>query len=275
MYPSDLTTTWGTTQLNVLFNVKGKVVLITGGGRGIGLMIAQGFIENGAKVIISSRNASECQKAAEELNKRGPGTCYSIAADLSKVSECKRLAEELAKTESHLDVLVNNAGAVWGEALETYPESAFDKLYAINVKAVFYVTRYCLSLLEKGSQYSNSPSRVINIGSIDGIRISALETYAYSATKAATHHITKHLANKLAEKNITVNAIAAGLFPTKMMAGTLKQFGDVVSEGSLFKRPGTPGDICGICILLSSNAGSWITGSILTVDGGATAKAKL
>eukprot|EP01114_Cavostelium_apophysatum_P018552 TRINITY_DN5764_c0_g1_i1.p1 TRINITY_DN5764_c0_g1~~TRINITY_DN5764_c0_g1_i1.p1 ORF type:complete len:293 (-),score=58.51 TRINITY_DN5764_c0_g1_i1:45-860(-) len=268
--------TWGQTKVDSLFDVKGKIVLVTGGGRGIGFMIAQGFVENGAKVIISSRNRAECEKTAAELNRRGPGSCYAITADLSKAEECKKLGEEIAKKESHLNILVNNSGAVWGEDYNTYPESAFDKLWAINVKAIFFLTRACTALLEKGAQAANSPSRVINIGSIDGIRISSLETYAYSATKAGVHHMTKHLANKLVEKNINVNAIACGFFPTKMtkvMSDAWKE--GAGSESMMIKRPGGVTDISGTVIWLSSKAGAWVTGTIVTLDGGTTAKASL
>jgi len=272
MYPSDLKNTWGTCKSSDLFNVKGKIVLITGGGRGIGLMIAQGFVENGAKVIISSRNGSECEKAAEELNKRGPGSAYAIQTDISKVSECQNLVKEITKKETHLDVLINNAGATWGEEFETYPESAWDKLYNLNLKSVFFLTRDLVPLLAKGAELSKSPSAVINIGSIDGIRTPSMPVYAYSATKAGLHHLSKHMAEKLAEKNITVNVLAAGAFHTKMMAATLKQYGDFIKEGTLLKRIGNPSDISGICIFLSSKAGSWITGTVLTIDGGVIAR---
>jgi len=185
------------------------------------------------------------------------------------------LAEEIEKKFGRLDVLINNAGCNWGEAYETYPESAWDKVLALNLKTVFFLTRACTPLLEKSAQVSNTPSRVINIGSIDGLRVSPLDTYAYSASKSGVHQLTKVLASKLSYKNITVNAIAAGFFHTKMMAETYEKFKDAIDGGTPMKRPGKPEDISGVCIYLSSKAGAWVTGSILTIDGGATITAGL
>jgi len=174
-----------------------------------------------------------------------------------------------------LDVLINNAGCNWGEPLETYPESAWDKVLALNLKTVFFLSRACVPLLEKSAQISNSPSRIINLGSIDGLRVSSLETYAYSASKSGVHQLTKVLASKLGSRNITVNAIAAGFFHTKMMAETFEKFKDVIEAHTPLQRGGKPEDIAGVCIYLSSKAGGWVTGSIITVDGGATVNANL
>jgi len=265
----------GTTKISELFGIEGKIVLVTGGGRGIGLMIAMGFVENGAKVIIASRNGEECTRVAEALTKRGPGTCYAIGADLSKESECKKVAEEIEKKEGKLDILVNNAGANWGQAYEEFPDSAWDRVLALNVKSVFHLTKFCTPMLAKSAEQSKTPSCVINIGSIDGLRIPTLETYSYTASKAAVHHLTKVLAAKLADKNITVNAIAAGAFETKMMAATLEKYRDALVENIPLKRIGTPADIVGICIYLSSKSGSWVTGAIIPVEGGILSKASL
>ncbi len=247
-----------------LFSVSGKVVLITGGSRGIGEMIARGFVDAGAKVYISSRKADVCEALAAELSKSG--TCIAIPADLSSESECSRLAQEIASREDHLDVLINNAGATWGAPMAEYDESAFERVLALNVKGVFHLTKFLRPLLEAHGS-ADEPSRVINIGSIDGIHVPIMETYAYSASKAAVHQLTRHLAKALAP-NVTVNAIAPGPFESKMMKSTLEAFGDTIAKGAPMKRIGRPDDMAGAAIFLSSRAASYITGVILPVDGG-------
>jgi NAD(P)-dependent dehydrogenase (short-subunit alcohol dehydrogenase family) len=247
-----------------LFSIDGKVALVTGGTRGIGKMIAQGFVEAGAKVYISSRKPEVCAEVAEELSKLG--TCIGIAADLSTEAECRRLADEIAAREDHLDILVNNAGATWGTPLAEFDEAAFEKVLALNVKGVFHLTKFLVPLLEAaGTQ--ESPSRVINIGSIDGIQVPALETYSYSASKAAVHQLTRHLAKRLAP-SITVNAIAPGPFESKMMAATLSAFGEQIAASAPLKRIGRPDDMAGAAIFLASRAGAYLTGAIIPVDGG-------
>jgi len=247
-----------------LFDVSGKVVLVTGGSRGIGEMIATGFINAGAKVYISARKAQACDELAAELSKIG--TCISIPADLSSEAECKRLAEEIAKREDHLDVLVNNAGATWGAPMAETDEASFERVLAVNVKGVFHLSKFLRPLLEKASN-SDSPARIINIGSIDGIHVPIMETFAYSASKAAVHQMTRHLAKAMAP-NVTVNAIAPGPFESKMMAATLKAFGDQIASSAPMKRIGKPSDMAGTAIFLSSKAASYITGAIIPVDGG-------
>jgi NAD(P)-dependent dehydrogenase (short-subunit alcohol dehydrogenase family) len=247
-----------------LFDVSNKIVLVTGGSRGIGKMIARGFVEAGAVVYISSRKAEVGDALAKELSKIGP--CTSIPADLSKESECLRLANELIEREAHLDVLVNNAGATWGAPMDEYDEAAFERVLALNVKGVFHMTKFLRPLLEVTGTEEN-PSRVINIGSIDGIHVPAMETYAYSASKAAVHQLTRHLAKYLAPK-ITVNAIAPGPFESKMMHATLEAFGDAIADAAPMKRIGRPSDMAGAAIFLASPAASYITGVILPVDGG-------
>ena len=248
-----------------LFSVQGKTVLVTGGSRGIGEMIATGFVENGARVYIASRKAAECERVAAELSQKG--SCFAIAADLSTEAGCRALADAVASRESALHVLVNNAGANWGAPYEEYPDSAWDKVLALNVKSVFHLTRFCTPLLEKGVR-DGDPARVINIGSIDGIQAPALETYAYSASKAAVHHMTRVLATRLAPRKITVNAVAPGPFQSKMMAATLEQFEEVIVQGCPLKRIGEPEDMAGIAIYLASRAGAYVTGTIIPVDGG-------
>ena len=247
-----------------LFSVTGKVVLITGGSRGIGEMIARGFVDGGAKVYISSRKADVCESVASELSQFG--TCIAVPADLSSEAECHRLAEEIASREDHLEVLINNAGATWGAPMAEYDEAAFERVFALNVKGVFHLTKFLRPLLEVNGT-ADEPSRVINIGSIDGIHVPIMETYAYSASKAAVHQLTRHLAKAMAPK-VTVNAIAPGPFESKMMKSTLEAFGDTIAKGAPMKRIGRPDDMAGAAIFLSSRAASYITGVILPVDGG-------
>jgi NAD(P)-dependent dehydrogenase (short-subunit alcohol dehydrogenase family) len=248
-----------------LFSLKGKVALVTGGSRGIGLMIARGFVEAGARVYISARKADDCQAAAAELSKHG--VCVAVPADLSTEAEARRLADAIAAREPVLHVLVNNAGANWGAPLAEFPDSAWDKVLALNVKAVFHLTRALLPQLEKAASAAD-PARVINIGSIDGLHVPALETYAYSTSKAAVHHLTRVLARKLASKKITVNAVAPGPFESKMMAQTLRDFGAMIVESCPLKRIGQPEDMAGVAIYLASRAGAYVTGAVIPVDGG-------
>jgi len=249
-----------------LFSVKGKVALVTGGSRGIGLMIARGFVEAGARVYISSRKAEACDAVAAGLS--ADGSCTSLPEDLSSEGGCRRLAGALAERESALHVLVNNAGANWGAPLLEYPDAAWDKVLALNVKSIFHLTRACLPLLEKAAA-PGDPARVINIGSIDGLRPPALETYAYSSSKAAAHQLTRHLAARLAPR-ITVNAVAPGPFESKMMAATLERFRDAIVGSCPLGRIGEPEDMAGIAIYLASRAGAWLTGTVIPVDGGIT-----
>ena len=250
--------------MNALFDVSGKVVLVTGGSRGIGEMIARGFVEAGATVYIASRKPEVGDALAMELSKIG--VCTSLPADLSSEDGCQRLASEIATRESHLDVLVNNAGATWGAPMDQYDETAFERVLALNVKGVFHLTKFLRPLLEASATREN-PSRVINIGSIDGLHVPSMETYAYSASKAAVHQLTRHLAKFLAPI-ITVNAIAPGPFESKMMHATLEAFGDEIANAAPMKRIGRPSDMAGAAIFLASPAASYITGAILPVDGG-------
>ena len=248
-----------------LFDISGKTALVTGGSRGIGLMIARGYVEAGAKVYISSRKAEVCDEVAAELSK--VGTCVSIPADLSSPEECTRLAAEFAGAESQLHILVNNAGATWGAPIEEFPVSGFDKVLTLNVTTPFLLTQALLPQLDAAAT-ADDPARVINIGSIDGIQVPLLETYSYSASKAAIHQLTRHLARNLGPRNITVNAIAPGPFESKMMAETLKNFGDQIARSSVLGRIGRPDDMAGTAIYLASRAGAYVTGAVIPVDGG-------
>lgn len=248
-----------------LFDISGKIALVTGGSRGIGLMIARGFVEAGAKTYISSRKADVCDAVAAELSQSGE--CISIPADLGTESGCRYLAGELAKREPKLHILVNNAGATWGAPIAEYPDDAFDKVMNLNVKGIFHLTRFLLPQLEAAASTAD-PARVINIGSIDGIQAPAMETYAYSSSKAAVHQLTRHLAHNLAGRKILVNAIAPGPFESKMMHETLQRFGDSIRATNPLGRIGEPDDMAGAAIFLSSKASTYITGAVIPVDGG-------
>jgi NAD(P)-dependent dehydrogenase (short-subunit alcohol dehydrogenase family) len=247
-----------------LFSITGKTALVTGGTRGIGKMIAEGFVDAGATVYISSRKADVVTEVAAELSQKG--TCIGIPADLSQESECRRLADEMASRVDVLDILVNNAGATWGAPMVDYDEAAFERVLALNVKGVFHLTKDLVPLLQKAGTV-DEPARVINIGSIDGIGVPTLETYAYSASKAAVHQLTRHLAKRLAP-TITVNAIAPGPFESKMMAATLEAFGEQIAATAPLRRIGRPDDMAGAAIYLSSRAGAYLTGAVIPVDGG-------
>jgi NAD(P)-dependent dehydrogenase (short-subunit alcohol dehydrogenase family) len=251
--------------MSTLFSIENKVAVVTGGSRGIGLMIARGFVAAGAKVYISSRKAEVCDSVAAELAREGQ--CFSIPADLGTEAGCRHLAAELAAREERLHILVNNAGANWGAPLAEYPDDAFDKVLALNVKGVFHLTRFLVPMLAKAAS-DDDPARVINIGSIDGLQAPTLESYAYSASKAAVHHMTRVLAHRLAAQRITVNAIAPGPFESKMMAETLGRFGDQIRASCPLGRIGRPEDMAGTAIYLASRAASYVTGTVLPVDGG-------
>ena len=218
------------------------------------------------RVVIASRKAEDLAATAERLGRLGD--CVPLVADLSDHDECQRLATEVAEaTGGRLDVLVNNAGANWGAPYDEFPDAAWDRVLDVNVKGVFHVTRYLTPALAAAGA-PGAPARVINIGSIDGLRVPELDTYSYSASKAAVHHMTKVLARKLAPRHITVNAIAPGPFESKMMAATLEVFGDAIAAQNPMGRIGEPDDIAGAAIYLASRATAWVTGVILPVDGG-------
>ncbi|HXC49650.1 MAG TPA: glucose 1-dehydrogenase [Candidatus Limnocylindrales bacterium] len=251
-----------------LFSVEGKTALVTGGSRGIGLMIARGYVEGGARVYVASRKQQACDETAEELCRiGGEGSCVSLPGDISTEDGVKALASDLAAKEGKLDILVNNAGTNWGAPLADYTDDAFQKVLATNVKSVFNLTRELLPMLRAAAS-KDDPARVINIGSIDGLHVPVLETYAYSASKAAVHHLTRALAKQLASDHVTVNAVAPGPFQSKMMKETLERFGDMIVAQVPRGRIGEPEDMAGIAIFLASRAGAYITGAVIPVDGG-------
>ncbi|KAK1141447.1 hypothetical protein N8T08_009119 [Aspergillus melleus] len=257
-----------------LFDVKGKVVLVTGGAKGIGRMISEGFVANGATVYISSRDAKACEAAVNELNALGKGTAHSIPANFYKEEDVKKLAEELGKRESKLHVLVNNSGSNWGAPYDEYPSSAWTRVLTLNLHRVFDLTQLVTPLLEKAAS-AGDPARIINIGSIDGLRVPALETFAYSASKAGLHHLSRVLANHLGKRNITSNSLACGPFESKMMAATLESYRETIEAGIPLGRIGAPEDVAGACLFLSSRAGSYVNGATIALDGGSAIAAKL
>lgn len=249
-----------------------KVVVITGGARGIGLMMAEGFVRNGSKVYITSRKAQACDETAARLTLLGPGTCTALAQDLMTENGCKSFVDRFSQHEKICHVLINNSGIVWNEPLETYPDEAWDRLYALNVKTPFYLTRLLLPHLDAAAKGSPSTgARIINIGSIAGITPQPMATYAYDVTKAGVHHLTRVLASKLSRRDnggfITVNCIAPGFVPSKM---TESLPSELVSAGIPMQRSGQASDLAGIALFLASKAASWITGAIIPVDGGVT-----
>ena len=259
------------------FSVEGKVALVTGGSRGIGEMIAAGFLQHGAKVYISSRKADVCDATAARLQEQFGGTCASIPADLSVLEGIEHLAAELGERESQLDVLVNNAGSTWGDSIDEFPEAGWDKVMDTNVKGIFFLTQKCLPLLRK-SATQEDPARVVNIGSIDGIKTPRFDNFSYGPSKAAVHHLTRQMAAHLVPQNIIVNAIAPGPFPSWMLSAGVGFGGQVegadwesVGKGNPRGRVGTMEDIAGLAIFLSSRAGAFTVGETITCDGGVVA----
>jgi len=250
-----------------LFSVEGKVALVTGGSRGIGEMIAEGYVTHGVRTYISARKAEACNATAERLSEIGE--CISIPADLSTSEGIQSLVETIKSRESKLDILVNNAGAVWGAPIEEFPESAWDKVMTINVKSPFFLSQALLPLLDNAASPEN-PARIIMVGSIDGLNVSQLPTFSYGPSKAAIHHLARTLAAHLADQSITVNAIAPGLFPSKMTAATIDRVGEQVRQATPLKRHGQPEDMAGVAIYLASKAASFVTGVVIPVDGGIT-----
>ncbi|MGA8339710.1 MAG: SDR family oxidoreductase [Solirubrobacteraceae bacterium] len=252
-----------------LFDVSGKTALVTGGGRGIGLMISRGLVQAGVRVVIASRKAEDLEAAAAEL--RTFGDCEAIPADLSTPEGAGALAEAVRARFDALHILVNNSGATWGAPLEEFPASGWDRVINTNLEGVFHLTVRLLPALRAAAS-EDDPARVINIGSIDGIRVPAVENYSYSASKAAVHMLTRHLARRLASEQITVNAIAPGPFQSKMMAfmlDTPEKRAEVARMVPL-GRIGRPDDAAGLTVFLASRAGSYLTGAVIPLDGGIT-----
>ena len=261
---SDVTPPPAPTSPEQLFSVAGKTVVVTGGTRGIGRMVAGGFVAAGATVVVASRKAEAVQAAVAALSPYG--TCSGVAADLSTEEGARRFAEQVGADHPAVDVLVNNAGATWGAPLAEHDTASWDRVLNLNVQGIFHTTKFFLPLLEARGT-AEAPSRVINIGSIDGIHVPVLESYSYSASKAAVHQLTRHLAKRLAP-TVTVNAVAPGPFESKMMAATLEAFGEQIAAAAPLKRIGRPDDMAGVTIFLASAAGAYLTGAVIPVDGG-------
>jgi len=260
--------------MNNLFDISGKVALVTGGSRGIGEMIAAGFLTNGVKVYISSRKAEICNATAARLTEQFGGECISLPANLADVAGCQKLADDLAARETQLDILVNNAGVSWGAPIDDFPESGWDKVMDTNVKGVFFLTQKLLPLLRQSGS-AEDPARVVNVGSIDGLKNPVFETFSYGPSKAALHHLTRGLALHLTRQHIIVNAIAPGPFPTWMLSTGVGGGGDTDIDWSLVGnnnprgRVGTAEDIAGLAIFLCSRAGAYTVGEVIACDGGA------
>lgn len=256
-----------TTPLAALFDVADTRVLVTGGSRGIGLMIARGFAQAGARVIISSRKESAVREAEADLSEFGEVT--GIVGDVSSPASARTLAAEVLAEHPHLDILVNNAGVTWGAPLDEFPDFAWDKVMHTNLEGVFHLTVALLPGLRESAQRKGR-STIINIGSTDGINVPEMDSFSYGASKAAVHHLTRHLAKKLAPESINVNAIAPGPFESKMMKFVMDDPAalDRVTGGIPLGRLGRPDDIIGLSIFLASAAGQYLTGTVIPLDGG-------
>ncbi|HKP59107.1 MAG TPA: SDR family oxidoreductase [Polyangiales bacterium] len=247
-----------------LFSLKGRTALVTGGSRGIGKMIAAGFLSAGAKVYISSRKVTACDDAATELSSLG--TCISLPQDVSTVAGCQALAKRYLDAEDHLDILVNNAGAAWGAQFDDFPESGWDKVLNLNLKSPFFLTQALHGALKKAGS-AQRPSKVINIASIDGIRLNPQETYSYHASKAGLIYLTRRMAARLVHDYIVVSAIAPGPFASEMNRAA-RDHADAVAARTPLRRIGTDEDMAGAAIYLASRAGDYVVGDTIAVDGG-------
>ena len=252
-------------KISELFDVTGKVVVITGGSRGIGEIMARAFADNGARVYITARKADECRATAEDIAKSG--FCVAIPGDLSTLDGIKSFVSEIQARESKVDVLINNAGAAWGATFAEFPESGWDKVMDINLKSPFFLTQQMLPLLEAAAT-DDMWARVIHVSSVDGMRIPPYETYSYISSKAALNHLTRMMAKHLAKRKILVNTIAPGLFPSKMSVAVTRDHSDFFYTSTPVARPGEPADMAGVVLFLASKASAYLCGAIIPVDGG-------
>ena len=249
-----------------MFDLSGKVAVITGGSRGIGRMIAEEFVRRGVRTYITARKADACQATAAELAKFGE--CFALPHDLSTLDGVGAFVSEFAEREKELDILINNAGAAWGAKFDEFPESGWDKVMDINLKSLFFLTQQLAPLLRERSS-ADKPGKVINIASIDGIRNTEMETYSYAASKAGVIHLTRLMAKRLIKDHINVNAIAPGAFASDMNIFA-RDNPDQVAKHIPAQRLGNPDDMAGAAVYMSSRAGDYLVGITLTVDGGVT-----
>jgi len=250
-----------------LFSLKDRVALVTGGSRGIGKMIAAGFLGSGAaRVYITARKAGPCEATTKELSAAYDGECIALPIDMSTMAGCEQLASEIIKREPRLDILVNNAGAAWGAEFDEFPESGWDKVMNLNVKSLFFLTKALHKPLRSAASFER-PAKVINIASIDGIFVNPMETYSYQASKAAVIHLTRRMAAKLVKEHIHVTAIAPGAFASDMNRAA-RDHGDVLSKRIPAGRIGTEEDMAGLAIFLASRAGDYVVGNAIAIDGG-------
>jgi len=251
--------------MNDLFTLQGRTALVTGGSRGIGRMIAAGFLAAGARVYISARHADVCDQAAAELSAIGP--CVSLPADVSTLDGVQGLVAAYSKHESQLDILVNNAGAAWGAAYDEFPEKGWDKVVDLNLKTPFFLTQALSAQLRRAAEFR--PAKVINIASIDGVSVNPMETYSYAASKAGLIHLTKRMSLRLIQDNIVVSAIAPGAFASDMNRDARDHAAEVSARVPA-GRIGQDDDMAGAAIYLASRAGDYVVGATLVVDGGVT-----
>jgi NAD(P)-dependent dehydrogenase (short-subunit alcohol dehydrogenase family) len=257
----------GETMFKDLFSLQSRVALITGGSRGIGKMIAAGFLAHGAaRVYITARKAGPCEATAKELTAAYGGECIALPIDISTNAGVDMLANEIRKREPRLDILVNNAGAAWGADFDEFPESGWDKVMDLNVKSLFFLTKALAKPLRAAAN-AERPATVINIASIDGIFVNPTETYSYAASKAAVIHLTRRMATKLIKEHINVTAIAPGAFASDMNRAA-RDHGEALAKRIPAQRIGTDEDMAGIAIYLASRAGDYVVGNTIAVDGG-------
>lgn len=252
--------------LQRMFSLAGHTAIVTGGTSGIGRMIADGLVQAGARVYVTSRKADACAATAAELSASG-GDCRPLPGDVASHDGCVKIGEAFRAQESKLNVLVNAAGATWGAPIEQYPDSAWDKVVNINVKGPFNLTVALLPELRAAGTAAD-PARVINIGSVHADVAPPWDSYAYSASKAGIHHLTRHLAKRLGRDHIVCNAVAPGPFPSRMMAATLKEIGDDLIKETATGRLGQAEDMAGVAIYLASRGAANVTGAIIPVCGG-------
>lgn len=247
-----------------LFSLEGKIALVTGGAKGIGAMITQGLVESGAKVYIASRSKEACEDFAKEMNVLGKGSCIGLSVDLSNMDSIQALVQSISSKESHLDILINNAGATWGAPLEEFPEKGWDKIMNLNTKGPFFLTQALLPLLKKAATMVE-PARIVMISSVAAVSSESLSSYSYGPSKAAIAQLGKMLARDLAKDHILVNTIGPAMFESKM---TSHFDADMMAKAHPVGRIGRPTDIAGLTIFLTSKAGSFVTGTYIPLDGG-------